>query len=408
VALVVVAGIVATDARATDSTFTGTVTAGVTPSQVYVVTATSPGTLTATLTWQDPTAKLALGVSEQNANGTWQFVTSKSGTQPVTISIPVTPGNWRVYAKAKTGSSAYSIAASYPGVTLVTTPPYVTLLFSRSEMTAADNCVADDLDVARLDTVVAPELASRGIAGTGTVETGITSDDTEVCVHYHSTLAASWNDIAALRDTYGWTFVSHSRTYAKNWAAMTPTQQWNESCGSIVDLEDHGNMRADGLFAWPDNKWDATVQQNVVSTCFAFGRQYGSGVTTETGGITPPYWQSTRGLSGGRCNDPAAPCSTLAASTTYRSPASIISKLQSLQSDQWYTIQAYVLVTGSRPGMWDCTSPDWRDHWTMDVERYCWTDYQSILDAIPPNAVVTDPKTVAQAWGRTNYTPPPP
>jgi hypothetical protein len=42
----------------------------------------------------------------------------------------------------------------------------------------------------------------------------------------------------------------------------------------------------------------------------------------------------------------------------------------------------------------------------MDVERYCWNDYQSILDAIPATATVTDPKTVAEAWGRTNYTPP--
>jgi hypothetical protein len=56
--------------------------------------------------------------------------------------------------------------------------------------------------------------------------------------------------------------------------------------------------------------------------------------------------------------------------------------------------------------MWNCTGSDWRSHWTMDVERYCWNDYQSILDAIPAAATVTDPKTVAEAWGRTNYTPP--
>src|SRR5438093_7270916 len=34
--------------------------------------------------------------------------------------------------------------------------PFVTLLFSRSEISAADNCVQDDTNIARLDTVVAP------------------------------------------------------------------------------------------------------------------------------------------------------------------------------------------------------------------------------------------------------------
>src|SRR5882757_9674410 len=38
--------------------------------------------------------------------------------------------------------------ASVPG-------PFVTLLFSRSEISAADNCVEDDNSIARLDTTVA-------------------------------------------------------------------------------------------------------------------------------------------------------------------------------------------------------------------------------------------------------------
>ena len=76
-----------------------------------------------------------------------------------------------------------------------------------------------------------------------------------------------------------------------------------------------------------------------------------------------------------------------------------------LQPGQWLTLQAYVLVTGSRPGLWDCTAPDWRDHWTADWERYCWSDYLRILDATPAGAIVTDPKTVGQAWGRVVSTP---
>jgi hypothetical protein len=30
---------------------------------------------------------------------------------------------------------------------------------------------------------------------------------------------------------------------------------------------------------------------------------------------------------------------------------------------------------------------------------YCWNDYQRVLNAIPAGAIVTDPATVARAWG---------
>src|SRR5262249_4972833 len=46
--------------------------------------------------------------------------------------------------------------------------PFVTLLFSRTEISAADNCVEDDDNIARLDTTVAPYLQSLGMAGAGT------------------------------------------------------------------------------------------------------------------------------------------------------------------------------------------------------------------------------------------------
>ena len=66
-----------------------------------------------------------------------------------------------------------------------------------------------------------------------------------------------------------------------------------------------------------------------------------------------------------------------------------------------------MLVTGFRAGQWDCRSSNWQDHWTSDYERYCWSDYLKVLDRIPAGVQVTDPKTVAQAWGRTGYAPPP-
>jgi len=82
-------------------------------------------------------------------------------------------------------------------------------------------------------------------------------------------------------------------------------------------------------------------------------------------------------------------------------------QILSLHANQWLTLQNYVLVTGNRPGEWSCTGGSWEAHWSTDPERYCWSDYRSIIDSIPSSVTVTDPKTVARAWGRTAYTAPP-
>jgi hypothetical protein len=373
-----------------------------------VFTVNGVGTLTARLSWSTASAHLQLSLARKNPDGTWTAVAGRSSAQPVTLTAPVTPGTWRLGVKALSGSSSYTLSATWPdsGLPPISSPPYLTLLFSRSAITAADNCVANDTGVARLDTVVAPELAGRGIAGTGTVETGVTLQSAPSCLHWKQTLGASWDQLAMLRDSYGWSFVSHSRSYAQNLASLSPQDQWNETCGSIQDMERHGQTRGDGLFAYPNNKWDLTVQTNVVATCFAFGRRYGSGLTTRASGTTSPYWQSTRGISGGKCRNSALACSTMSTLTGYASPDSVAAAIRGLRPDQWLTLQTYLLVTGSRPGLWDCTSANWQDHWSNDAERYCWSDYKRILDATPSAVVVTDPKTVAQAWGRTNYAPP--
>lgn len=394
-------------AGASATSFTGSVSATGTSWRAHVFTVSGTGTLTAKLTWSTRSAQLKLSLARKNPDGTWTGTAGRSGAQPMSLTAPVSPGTWRLGVKALAGSSSYTLSATWPdsGLPPISSPPYLTLLFSRSEITAADNCVANDTGVARLDTVVAPEFARRGIKGTGTVETGVTLQSAPSCLHWKETLAASWDQLAMLRDTYGWSFVSHSRSYAQNLGALSAQEQWNETCGSIQDLERHSQTRGDGLFAYPNNKWDLTVQTNMVSKCFAFGRRYGSGVTTKANGTTAPYWQSTRGISGGKCRDSARACSTMSTPTAYESPDAVAAAIRGLQPNQWLTLQTYLLVTGSRPGLWDCTAPNWQDHWSNDAERYCWNDYQHILDAIPSGVVVTDPKTVAQNWGRTNYTP---
>jgi hypothetical protein len=95
--------------------------------------------------------------------------------------------------------------------------------------------------------------------------------------------------------------------------------------------------------------------------------------------------------------------------TRYQLPARLIQWLTALQPDQWATLQAYRFVTGrhSTAPTWDCTSPYPNAHWTSQDELYCWNDYLAVLNKIPTTAVVTDPGTVAAAWGRAVDTTPP-
>jgi hypothetical protein len=61
------------------------------------------------------------------------------------------------------------------------------------------------------------------------------------------------------------------------------------------------------------------------------------------------------------------------------------------------------LVAGagsSGKASWDCTSPNWEEPWTSQLEIYCQDDFDAVIDAIQPSAIVSDPATVAKAWGR--------
>src|SRR5689334_5702927 len=130
---------------------------------------------------------------------------------------------------------------------------FVTLLFSRSEISAADNCVEDDTNIARLDTTVAPYLQSLGMAGTGTLVTKRTDDTTRVCTHYNDDLTASWADATSLAQNYGWSFVSHTATYPSlaKIESLTPTQAIAETCGSEATIKAHGLPGAAGMIAYP-------------------------------------------------------------------------------------------------------------------------------------------------------------
>ncbi|MDX6533757.1 MAG: hypothetical protein QOF68_1501 [Gaiellales bacterium] len=390
--------------RPVTSVFKGSVAGGGVAAS-HVVQATGSGPMGARLQWASPGASVRLTLARANAAGGWTVVASATGPKPVVLSYNRgAAGRWRLQVVPVSGTAAYTLGVKYPGA-VSPSPPFLTLLFSRMAVDAADRCVKDNTNVLRLDADVAPALASRGLLPTGTVQTKTTQEGSRFCGHWGLSLFASWADLQMMRDGFGWALVSHSRHRADYLPTMTPQKQWDETCGSLLDLRAHGHIRGGGFFAYPNNRQNDGLQADFAGQCFAFGRRYGAGMTTRTAGVAPPYWQSTGQFIGGRCNDTSLPCAHVAPGR-YTSPDSMINRLRALRNDQWFTLQAYLLVEGSRPGLWDCTAPNWEAHWTTDAERYCWNDYQRVLSAIPANVVVTDPQTVADAWRRAAATSP--
>jgi len=285
--------------------------------------------------------------------------------------------------------------AATPGV------GYLTISFGRTQWVATANClpIANAVPLDR----VAADMASRAMTGTGNVIVDRTRETGFLCVGYYM-LEPGWDRLAMLRDTYGWSFVSASKTYA-DITTLRLAQQQAESCGTLATFQAHGHTRAWGLFAYARNRYTTTIQSQLVSTCFAFGRRYAQAVNKRSA-MGAPWFATTTDVTGGRCNDAALPCSGLADVTrTYRSPADLAA-LVNVTADTWRNLQFYRLVEGTR-GLtsgtgqrWDCSGTDWHTHWTSRPELYCYSDFLKVLDAVPDAVVVTDPASVATAWGR--------
>ncbi|MGA8248124.1 MAG: hypothetical protein WB797_14570, partial [Nocardioides sp.] len=289
--------------------------------------------------------------------------------------------------------------------------PFATLLFSRTEMTAADGCTPDDRNIARLDTTVAPYLHSLGMTGVGSLETGVVKQSVDKCVHYSSTMMGSWDEAQALADD-GWSFVSHTATYPMD-VDLPPERADAETCGSANTIEAHGLPGAHGMIAYPGDLAQPTqLQTEYGAKCFAWGRWYGNhGITTVSDATKPPFWQHIAGAGGGPCNDSTKACyrrSMVSGSKHYTLPGDLIDDVHLLGPGRWFTLQAFVLVKGKSPAYstskvaWDCTSPNPVLHWTNDNERYCLTDFEQVLQALAavPGIIVTDPLTVGIAMGR--------
>lgn len=181
---------------------------------------------------------------------------------------------------------------------------------------------------------------------------------------------------------------------------------WDDTCGSVAAFQQHG-VDARGAYAYAGGPTSNYVQQAFVSHCFSWGRHYGSGTSTRTK-LAPDWYESTRSVGGGRCNDPTLPCyNSPPSNKPYYLPTKLVT-LFNPKPGHWASVQVYNLVRGSRIGEgptqfnWDCSSPDANSHWTSRPELYCADDFFAALDQRSPTATATTPLGVARAWGRTD------
>lgn len=230
----------------------------------------------------------------------------------------------------------------------------------------------------------------------------------------------SWADLARYRDDYGWTFVSGGYDYNNLVTAKFPlTTRVGEVatleeniCGSLAVFAERGFVGAAGLFPYPNNKHTDSMQGDVTSRCFAFGRQYnedptvrGVPVFSRSGRGTQLWFQRTMSVTGGNCGGSGLdlPCRTTSDLKQY-DPPQRLRDLVDVEAGTWATVQFYTFAEGSRTEgdgpRWNCEGPE-SEHWTSVVEMYCWDDFVTVLDAIPHDARVVDPATVADAWGRS-------
>jgi hypothetical protein len=307
---------------------------------------------------------------------------------------------------------------------------------------------------------VASSMRSRDarLFGVGNVVVGRTRDDTRACVG--AVEHASWADLARLRSSYGWRFNSAGHAYrdlsrVTDWSSPVadtgsgevgppaPTMRANV-CGSIDALAAHGHPEARGMFAYPNDQYSDRLQRDLVRSCYSFGRTYrgltqvrGIQVVDENGArpAEPLWYARTVDVTGGACwweqpSRPAFPRGTGRACTgrpvprtapaewptcearttrstnralSYPDVACLRRMVSTVGPGHWLDIQFARFVRGAWFGAgptWDCRSSDWRDHWTSAGELTCFDDLLSILGKVPPRAVVTDPLSVAEAWGR--------
>jgi hypothetical protein len=271
---------------------------------------------------------------------------------------------------------------------------YVTIMFSRGQVqgVTAPSCTPMPNGVTIWQ--VAADLAARGYPATEAISTSLVADTTEQC-NSNGDRTLSWDDLHTLQTTYGWDVIPRGNTEDIN---ASPDQQYADSCALLPTFYSEGFPKAWAMYAYFGGPYSATMQADIVSGCYGFGRAYRS--TANSLPIPSPYKGNVFSINGGNCVNTTLPCAGYGAPYPYTQP----SELQALvNSGGWAAIQGYKFVTGSYSSSkvsWDCTGADPSSHWSSRSEVYCYGDWLSVIDSIPATAQVVSPSVVAEAQGR--------
>lgn len=303
------------------------------------------------------------------------------------------------------------VAASAPASAAA--PAYLSIMISRTAGEETDASCAPYPGTTSLD-ALASGLSRRGVTKVvGTIVTDFadaaqsgrcapwydSSDVQRGFVH-----SANWADAAALQSKYHWAFISHSKSYA-NLATITDDATLHrETCGTLDTFAAHHLTGAGGMFAYPNNQHSAASVAKI-ETCFAYGRRYGNPLTNvKSTTSSAGHWMNTRSVNGGKCNNPALACYTMSVpgDRRYDTPAKLLTLVRP-GAGVYSIVQFYRFVVGSRTGAgptWDCTSTNANNHYTSGGELYCLNDLWTLVNSRSRTAVITDPASVANAWGR--------
>lgn len=281
---------------------------------------------------------------------------------------------------------------------------FITILWGKSMWQPAADTACTDTAGTRTLEQNAQDMQARGLFGVGGVVINRTAESGLTCyVGGANNLQPSWEELALLRDTYNWTFVSQGMTYSDMTLMKTDEERYNESGATLPILEAHGHTRAWGAFNYPNNRQNPAAQ-NIVTKYFAFGRKYTGGANTKTSVSVFPYTMSTNSVNGGRCNNPSLPCYNMAVLNNRRTTSvETLKKILNPAHNGWGVVQFYRIVEGKRGVIgdkfaWDCTSTDWRDRWTSIPEMTCRESFLEVLEGRSLTATVADPATVAETW----------
>jgi hypothetical protein len=391
-------------------------------------------------------------------NGSWGSSPARLGTAlaaPGALSTrwlfrrSLPPGEYRADAAATDVDGVSQSIASRPTVQfdVVADRPaldpgmrWLTVHFGRSNWGVAGvgecNPYSDPVNGTVFLDEAAAFLATLGYSGQGSVPFGqLDPDPTVRKCPWRGVISASLNDLVALRENFGWTFVADSigplpsnQSDRPPIANLSCPDQITTTAASLAELMRYGHNRSWGLFADPGNSVTEQIRDTITSKMYSFTRMYSNNVAQME--LTQPNalageWARFKSVNGGNCNMPGATCFdhniSPPADRTYETPDYLF-PFMIAEPGAWRAIQFYRFVRGanrpdgypgtpqdpvgsSRESYWDCTSPNPDLHWTNREEIYCYRDFVDLFERLAdehPDVITTDAAAVARTWNVGN------